>query len=110
MTYPEVNLTRTKKDQLMNTKHLSVKFLAVALLSLMTFAPVVSAQDKLTPDEVKAQQAYAIGVQAYIWGFPMVKMQGARDMMTTNISAPVTPEEFKKTGKFFAPVNQVASA
>jgi hypothetical protein len=61
-------------------------------------------------DEVKAKQAYALSVQAYIWGFPMVKMQGARDMMTTNVAAPVTPEEFKKTGKLFAPVNQVANA
>ena len=26
-----------------------------------------------------AQQAYALGVQAYIWGYPMVVMQKSRD-------------------------------
>ena len=30
----------------------------------------------------KAKQAYALGVQAYIWGYPMVVMQKSRDAMT----------------------------
>jgi hypothetical protein len=57
-----------------------------------------------------ANQAYAIGVQAYIWGYPMVVMQKSRDAMTKAGDAPVTPEQFAKTGQFFAPVNQVANA
>ena len=57
-----------------------------------------------------AEQAYALGVQAYIWGYPMVVMQKSRDAMTLGGDAPVTPEVFNKTGKLFAPVNQVANA
>lgn len=80
------------------------------MLAIVTDVSAQKDKPSLTLDEVKAKQAYALGVQAYIWGFPMVKMQGARDMMTTNVAAPVTPKEFEKTGKLFAPVNQVANA
>ncbi len=69
-----------------------------------------AAQGALKPDEAKAKQAYSLGVQAYIWGFPMVVMQRSRDAMTKGGDAPVTPEQFKKSGKLFAPVNQVANA
>jgi len=72
-----------------------------------------SAQDKkiaLTPDEAEAKQAYALGVQAYIWGYPMVVMQKSRDAITKGGDAPVTPEQFNKSGLLFAPVNQVANA
>ena len=31
----------------------------------------------LTQEQAKAQQAYALGVQTYIWGYPMVVMQRA---------------------------------
>ncbi len=55
-------------------------------------------------------QAYAMGVQAYIWGYPMVVMQKSRDAMTKAGDAPVTPKQFDSTGQFFAPVNQVGSA
>jgi hypothetical protein len=77
------------------------------------FAVPASAKDPasaLPPDEAKAKQAYALGVQAYIWGYPMVVMQRSRDQMTKGGDAPVTPEQFIKTGKLFAPVNQVANA
>ena len=89
--------------------------IAIAFFSTLMFVlpPSVPAQqDKsaLTPDEAKAKQAYAIGVQAYIWGYPMVVMQKSRDAMTKGGDAPVTPEQFNKTGKLFAPVNQVANA
>lgn len=57
-----------------------------------------------------SQQAYALGVQAYVWGYPMVVMQKSRDAMTKVADAPVTPEQFDKTGQFFGPVNQVANA
>ena len=51
------------------------------------------------------------GVQAYIWGYPMVIMKTrTRDLMTKGGDAPVTPDQFNKTGKLFAPVNQVANA
>ena len=79
----------------------------------VAFAGTAFAADKkdtLTPDEARAKQAYSLGVQAYIWGYPMVVMQKSRDAMTKGGDAPVTPDQFKKTGKLFAPVNQVASA
>jgi hypothetical protein len=86
-----------------------VAFFAALVLGLTTTA---SAQKgaALTPDEAKAQQAYALGVQAYIWGYPMVVMQKSRDAMTKGGDAPVTPEQFNKSGLLFAPVNQVANA
>jgi hypothetical protein len=67
-------------------------------------------KDTLSPDDAKAKQAYAIGVQAYIWGYPMVVGQKSRNAMTKGGDAPVTPKQFNKTGKLFAPVNQVANA
>ena len=87
---------------------------AVLLLSLMLgLTATASAQQdtgSLTPDEAKAKQAYALGVQAYMWGYPMVVMQKSRDAMTKGGDAPVTPEQFNKSGLLFAPVNQVANA
>jgi len=86
----------------------------LCLMSLVFGIGVATAAQKdkssLTPDEAKAKQAYALGVQAYIWGYPMVVMQRSRDAMTKGGDAPVTPEQFEKTGKLFAPVNQIASA
>ena len=92
-----------------------IRSIAIALFSTLMFVLPASApaqQDKpaLTPDEAKAKQAYALGVQAYIWGYPMVVMQKSRDAMTKGGDAPVTPEVFNKSGKLFAPVNQVANA
>jgi hypothetical protein len=80
------------------------------LLSLGFVISIAQAQDKITPDEAKAKQAYALGVQAYIWGYPMVVMQKSRDAMTKGGDAPVTPDQFNKSGLLFAPVNQVANA
>ena len=57
------------------------------LLASMLFTTVtIAAQNKdaLKPDEAKAKQAYAIGVSAYIWGYPMVVGQKSRDAMTKN--------------------------
>jgi hypothetical protein len=79
----------------------------------LALASTVLAQDKkatMAPDDAKVNQAYALGVQAYIWGYPMVVMQKSRDAMTKGGDAPVTPDVFNKTGKLFAPVNQVANA
>jgi len=80
---------------------------------MLGLAATVYAQNEkhaLSPGEAKAKQAYAIGVQAYIWGYPMVVMQKSRDAMTKGGNAPVTPKQFNKSGLLFAPVNQVANA
>jgi hypothetical protein len=75
-----------------------------------TAAVPKAAPAAMAPDDAVAQQAYALGVSAYIWGYPMVVMQKSRDAMTTGGDAPVTPAVFSSSGKLFAPVNQVASA
>jgi len=93
-----------------STRHAVGAILMALLLGLNATASAQKDKPALTPDEVKAKQAYAIGVQAYIWGYPMVVMQRSRDQMTKGGDAPVTPEQFNKTGKLFAPVNQVANA
>ncbi len=80
------------------------------MLGLATPASAQTDKPAMSPDEIKAKQAYTLGVQAYIWGYPMVVMQKSRDAMTKGGNAPVTPVEFNKTGKLFAPVNQVANA
>jgi hypothetical protein len=69
-----------------------------------------SFREKMTSESTENKQAYALGVQAYIWGYPMVVMQKSRDQMTKAGDAPVTREQFDKTGQFFAPVNQVGTA
>jgi len=98
----------------MRTKTITAaRVISLFLLGSMLFTTVTIAaqkKDTLSPDEAKAKQAYAIGVQAYIWGYPMVVGQKSRDAMTRGGDAPVTPEVFNKTGKLFAPVNQVANA
>lgn len=93
-------------------KQSATALLMAALVLVLTATAFAAAKDKpaLSPDEAKAKQAYAIGVQAYIWGYPMVVMQKSRNAMTKGGDAPVTPEVFNKSGKLFAPVNQVANA
>ena len=90
----------------------AMKASLLVLLFLFVFSISSNAQSSttLTPDEAKAKQAYSLGVTAYIWGYPVVVMQKSRDAMTKAGDAPVTPEQFKKTGQFFAPVNQIGSA
>jgi len=87
----------------------TVGALFMAALLLVLTVPAY-AQDTTTPGDAKSKQAYAFGVSAYLWGYPMVVMQKSRDAMTKAGDAPVTPEQFEKTGQFFAPVNQVGSA
>jgi hypothetical protein len=87
-----------------------VALLTALMLGLTATASAQKGKAALTPDEARAQQAYALGVQAYIWGYPMVVMQKSRDAMTKGGDAPVTPEQFNKSGLLFAPVNQVANA
>ncbi len=90
-----------------------ITFIASGAAIALAIAGVSFAADDqkaITPDEARSKQAYALGVTAYIWGYPMVVMQRSRDAMTKAGDAPVTPEVFNKTGKLFAPVNQVANA
>ncbi len=86
--------------------------LSVAVLVLVSAAsPSVRGEENTsTPEDAQAKQAYALGVQAYLWGYPMVVMQKSCDAMTKGGDVPVTPEQFKKSGLLFAPVNQVANA
>lgn len=87
-------------------------WLCLVTLVLGSGIATAAQQDKpvLTANEAKAKQAYALGVQAYIWGYPMVVMQKSRDAMTKGGDAPVTSAQFNATGRLFAPVNQVANA
>jgi len=83
---------------------------AALVMSIAADASAQKGKPSLTPDEARAKQAYALGVQAYLWGYPMVVMQRSRDAMTKGGDSPVTPEVFNKSGLLFAPVNQVANA
>ena len=96
----------------MNFLNKLVSILVCSTLVMGLQSPAVAADTPaaLTPDEAVAKQAYALGVQAYIWGYPMVVMQKSRDAMTKGGEQPVTPDQFNKSGLLFAPVNQVASA
>lgn len=94
-------------------QRMSTKLFAAVLAVGIALAGTAFATDKketVITDEAKAKQAYALGIQAYIWGYPMVVMQRSRDEMTKASDAPVTPEQFDESGKFFAPVNQVGNA
>jgi hypothetical protein len=91
----------------------AAKLISLILLFSMLFASGAFAAEKkaaMKPDEARAKQAYSIGVAAYIWGYPMVVGQKSRDAMTKGGDAPVTPKVFNKSGKLFAPVNQMANA
>ena len=95
----------------MNTiKQIAAVSVVAALVLMATTTASAKKSKALSPEQAKAQQAYALGVQAYIWGYPMVVMQKSRDAMTKGGDAPVTPDVFNKSGLLFAPVNQVASA
>jgi hypothetical protein len=86
----------------------SLAGLVLMALTLVLQSPAMAA-DKLSLDEAREKQAYAFGVQAYIWGYPMVVMNKSMSAMTSSDHS-VTPEEFKKTGKIVGPVNQVSNA
>jgi hypothetical protein len=92
------------------TRILAMMLCTVALQGCAATASAQGSTSPMTPDAAQSKQAYALGVQAYIWGYPMVVMQKSRDAMTKGGDAPVTPDVFNKSGKLFAPVNQVANA
>ena len=87
----------------------TVGAVCLAALTLVLALPA-HAQDTTKPADAESKQAYALGVQAYLWGYPMVVMQKSRDAMTKGGDSPVTPDQFNQSGLLFAPVNQVASA
>lgn len=57
-------------------------FVAVALASASLPGPVVHAQDKTTD-----QEAIDLGVDAYVYGYPLVTMEMTRRVMTNTVSA-----------------------
>jgi DNA sulfur modification protein DndE len=87
----------------------TTKTIIMMMLALLILNTPAQAQDKAS-EEAKAKQAYALGVTAYIWGYPMVIMQRSRNAMTLAGDAPVTPDVFNSSGLLYAPVNQVANA
>jgi len=82
------------------SKRMVGKVFMAALLLVLTVPAY--AQDTTTPGDAKSKQAYAFGVSAYLWGYPMVVMQKSRDAMTKAGDAPVTPEQFEKTAPRFS--------
>jgi hypothetical protein len=84
--------------------------LTVLMFGLAAPACAQAKRGATTVDGSEGKQAYALGIQAYIWGYPMVVMQRSRDAMTKGGDAPITPEQFNTSGLLFAPVNQVANA
>lgn len=66
----------------------AIRNIVLLLLASMLFASGTFAAEKkaaMKPDEARAKQAYAIGVSAYIWGYPMVVGQKSRDAMTKGV-------------------------
>ena len=53
----------------MKLRNCSFRTFAIAVMSLVLFMSVASAQDKVTPDEAKA-----IAKEAYIFNYPLVLM------------------------------------
>jgi hypothetical protein len=80
------------------------------IFSMLMISATIHAQNASSSNDIKAKQAYALGITAYLWGSPMVTMQNSRDAMTRAGDAPVTPEVFNKSGLLYAPVNQIANA
>ena len=87
----------------MKTTKTRTVLLIALMLGMATTASAQKDKPALSPDEAKANQAYALGVQAYIWGYPMVVMQKSRDAMTRGGEQPVTPDQFNNSGLLFAP-------
>ena len=51
-------------------KLLAIFVLSVAMLSQSAAARAQSS-GKMTPEQAKEENAYTLGVQAYLWGFPL---------------------------------------
>jgi len=81
----------------------------LVLMALTLALSLPASSGTLSPDKAREKQAYAFGVQAYIWGYPMVVMAKSRAAMTASDS-PDTPKAFAQFGKIVGPVNQVSNA
>jgi hypothetical protein len=86
-----------------------MKTMLLLFTAVLFICAPINAQDS-TAEDAKAKQAYALGITAYIYGYPLVIGQRSRDAMTLAGDAPVTQEVFNKSGALYAPGNQVANA
>jgi len=67
----------------MNKRSLTFTFLGLVLATMLTAAPAMAQQTaKMSEDE-----AFALGVEAYIYGYPLVTMEMTRRVMT-NVAEP----------------------
>ena len=51
-----------------------MKTFLILFMAVLFFSAPMSAQDEI-PVDAKAKQAYALGVTAYLWGYPMDKQK-----------------------------------
>ena len=60
--------------------------MGLVLISMLAAAPVLAQQaaspQPPTPDQAKEKEALEIGVEAYIYGYPLVTMEMTRRVMT----------------------------
>lgn len=82
----------------MFTKHTKI-FVCTCLAAGLLAGPA-AAEGKLTPEQVREQQAFAIGTQAYVWGYPLIVTEKTRQKLTS-----VSEAQTQK-----APTNQLAKA
>jgi hypothetical protein len=85
-------------EKMMQVAKRDIGIVLIAALAIVAAASAQNAKPAPSPDEAKAKQAYALGVQAYVWGYPMVVMQKSRDAMTKGGDAPVTADVFATAG------------
>jgi len=69
--------------------------LCFALL-LGTVLPFVGC--KKTEEKVKQEVAYVVGMEEYVYGFPLVIMDATRQVITA----------VPKAGEYYAPINQLS--
>ena len=80
---------------------------SVALGFCVVATPALS-QTSLAQTDDSAKQAYDLGLKAFVWGYPAVRMEKTRELMT-RVPVAVSPTLYKITNLVFAPVNQVAN-
>lgn len=68
--------------------------------ALLLSGPVLAKNNEPSPEQVKEQQAFAIGTQAYVWGYPIAVAEKTRRALTS-----VAVAQKQK-----APTNQFAKA
>src|SRR5437588_34516 len=80
-----------------------MKLLLPLVLLILLFASSSFAQEKkekpLTPEQLREEEAYSLGLQAYIYGYPVVEMYRTRYLRVWNLAS-----------KGRAPINQFRHA